>query len=178
MRISVLAALLAACTAFDDLKYPLERPVDESLDASVDAEAPMTPKDAAAPCTRENAGRCYFFNANRISWTAAEDACQAWGGHLVSVRSEAELEFLRQLVADEEKATPASTGIWIGLDSRGTPGVWNWTDGTPVDFTHWATNEPDTATPPKECVYQYGLQYDGHWDNFLCTVAAESVCAR
>lgn len=168
MRISVLATLLVACTAFDDLHYPLDASVpanDASSDAAKDA-----PTDAGA--------RTYFFNSNRISWLAAEDACKAWGGHLVSVHSEAELEALRQLVAEKEKATPASTGIWIGLNSRGTPGVWNWTDGTPVDFTHWAATEPDVSTTPKECVYQYGLQFDGHWDNFQCTVEAESVCAR
>ncbi len=182
MRVSFAAAtLLVACTAFDDLQWPppgYDAGSEAGVDAGSETSAPVM--DAGAACAgehiRSDGARCYRFNPNRVAWQPAEDACQAWGGHLVSVHSDIELKFVRDLVTAEEPES--STGIWIGLNSLGHPNVWTWTDLTDATYTHWAEHEPDTSATPKECVYQYDEQYDGHWDNFQCSVEAESVCVK
>ena len=51
-------------------------------------------------------GSCYQFYSNRSAWNDAENDCNSKGGHLVSIHSEAEREFIYNL--------SGNSGIWAG----------------------------------------------------------------
>ncbi|KAE9546614.1 hypothetical protein FO519_010174, partial [Halicephalobus sp. NKZ332] len=86
---------------------------------------------------------CYKTVINRLSFDDAEKSCQSNGGHLVSIHSEAENEFVVDIagcgvLTNNEQLTD----IYIGLyrEVSDPVGKLHWTDGTPVDYTTWTNN--------------------------------------
>lgn len=69
--------------------------------------------------------------------------------------------------------------VWIGLYSDNT---WQWTDGTPLNYTHWLVGYPDNRGA---CVYMMstGAETTGasdvsYWANwFGCTSTYRALCS-
>jgi hypothetical protein len=62
----------------------------------------MEERPTAAVCRdgwKEFGGHCYKLFSDRLWWEAAENYCQDLGGHLTSVHSQAENDFLQDLKA-------------------------------------------------------------------------------
>ena len=83
------------------------------------------------------------------------------GGHLASIKSREELQFIQQQICGQ----PA----WIGAVRHGSgngPGAanWRWSDGTQWEFTNWAGGEPNNAGGREDRVQMYG-QHDGKWND-------------
>ncbi|KAF8795137.1 Macrophage mannose receptor 1 like protein [Argiope bruennichi] len=79
-------------------------------------------------------GNCYLFqyrDKNRVSFYDAEDFCRSQGGHLASIHSEAENEFLLN-TADEGRF---GGRFWIGLNILAGKNNEQWTDDTAVDYS-------------------------------------------
>ena len=56
-------------------------------------------------------GHCYMYSSTSASWENAEAACVFYGGHLASVHSKAENDFIQQLISD---------WTWIGASDINT----------------------------------------------------------
>ncbi|HWB06951.1 MAG TPA: lectin-like protein [Verrucomicrobiales bacterium] len=69
-----------------------------------------------------------------MSWTDADAACRALGGHLATINSEAENQFVFAWMASDYVC-------WLGA-RRESDGTWRWVTGEPFDWTHWAGGEP------------------------------------
>ena len=83
---------------------------------------------------------CYKTVINRITAPAAEEHCKSKGGHLVSIHSDSENEFVVSISASGVVINSgAETLIRIGLYRLDTDpiGVWHWYDGTNVNYTNW-----------------------------------------
>jgi hypothetical protein len=65
----------------------------------------------------------------------AKANCEAMGGHLVTVTSSAENNFIFNL-------WPSG---WIGLTDEVTEGVWRWVTGEPYSYSSWNAGEPNNA---------------------------------
>ncbi|HEX2746459.1 MAG TPA: protein kinase, partial [Verrucomicrobiales bacterium] len=65
-----------------------------------------------------------------MSWTEADATCRALGGHLATVDSEAENDFIYQTMAAEYVC-------WLGA-RRHADSTWRWTTGEPFEWTRWA----------------------------------------
>ena len=90
-----------------------------------------------------------------ISWTDADAAATALGGHLVTLTSAAENEFVFDLIDSETYWAPFIRadgqlqvhGPWIGLfQLPGAPEPdmgWLWVTGEPFVFNAWGTGEPN-----------------------------------
>lgn len=93
-----------------------------------DKKAASHPEDAV-----EYDGHYYKFFDKALSWKDAEAYCVEQGGHLASVNSKGEQNFLVNLTENE----PVDN-IWIGgyrlQDDKDT---WYWTDGSDFDYTNW-----------------------------------------
>jgi hypothetical protein len=87
----------------------------------------------------------------RISWSAAQAAAQAMGGHLATITSAAENAEVAALATDPTLwcIDPAGNGQgpWIGgyqPAGSGEPnGGWSWVTGEPFSYTAWASFEPN-----------------------------------
>ncbi len=94
-------------------------------------------------------GHYYEYVAGRTRWSEAKAAAEASvfagvNGHLTTITSELEKEFLRTQVPQP------SYRAWLGgFQDRDAPdysepsGGWRWITGEPWDYTHWASPEPN-----------------------------------
>jgi hypothetical protein len=74
------------------------------------------------------------------SWTAAEAAAVALGGHLATVDDQAEHDWI---LAQWHNWQGLDRDLWIGLTDQAVEGNFVWIDGTPVGYTNWDLNEPN-----------------------------------
>ncbi|VDK60507.1 unnamed protein product [Cylicostephanus goldi] len=72
----------------------------------------------------------------------AETLCRSYGGHLASIHSSSENDFVAELSKMGKTWTDWHDLTWIGL-MEPHPNDWYWTDGTEVDYTGWAPGEPN-----------------------------------
>jgi hypothetical protein len=106
----------------------------------------------------------------RLLWSEAEAECATTvGGHLASIQSDAENDrFLAQCrVAMATPAAGEAEGCWLGLTDARNESVWRWTDGSSLQYTHWAPGEPNGhAGEGTDAVYMYTGNYaTGKWDD-------------
>lgn len=79
---------------------------------------------------------CYKFVAKGAHWYAAEWRCVSLGGHLTSVSSALASSFLK-----EEVPSCCSGNYWIGGSNDDQDSTWEWSDGTPFDYSDWDASE-------------------------------------
>lgn len=103
------------------------------------------------PCDGEEfQGSCYKIFDGTIyvgkTWGQAEEACQTWGGHLTAVTSNAENDFVVNLLKEGPYVIEFRPYLHIGAMNYLPPnGSFQWTTGESFNFTKWAKNLPGTA---------------------------------
>jgi hypothetical protein len=80
-------------------------------------------------------GHSYYRSTSSMTWTNARQACINMGGHLVTITSSSENNFVFN-------TWPSG---WIGFTDEGIEGQWRWVTGEPVTFTNWNGGEPNNA---------------------------------
>ncbi|XP_028518446.1 neurotrypsin, partial [Exaiptasia diaphana] len=67
---------------------------------------------------------------------------------------------------------------WIGLQDIDSEGNFTWIDGTNVNFTYWAKNQPNGYPGDQDCVHTLGLRHDYHWNDVTCGSCHSYTCKR
>jgi len=80
-------------------------------------------------------GHYYKFSGGWDLWNNARPLCSAAGGHLATLNSVAEDDFVWRL--------GARYNCWMGMSDVVLPGGWVWEDGEPVTYTNWLPGEPN-----------------------------------
>ncbi|XGW31518.1 hypothetical protein V3C99_010016, partial [Haemonchus contortus] len=100
-------------------------------------------------------GWAYKVFDSNLSFDQAEAKCVAEGGHLASIHSHEENEFISAITKTDKvsKNQNYTDFVWIGLQQKNWPKdkKWTWTDGTPVDYLNWAPAEPDNKWNSEHC---------------------------
>jgi hypothetical protein len=135
------------------------------------AAAGMSPRRTAAgvPCEatpitewkESEGGNGHFYRGacpiGSLDWDDARDGADALGGHLVTITSSAENDFVYGLI--ESRGFWDQDGDWcpgplIGLlqaDGAQEPeGGWDWLTGEPFGYENWGSGEPDNFGPGGE----------------------------
>jgi hypothetical protein len=86
-----------------------------------------------AQCYAES---CYHKAQYPMLWTEADNFCEELGAELASVHSTEENTFLYYLCGSEDSC-------WLGFSDAEVEGVWEWSDGSNVDYTNWGDGEPN-----------------------------------
>lgn len=86
----------------------------------------------------------YLLVEDALTWKEARSACDAIGGHLVTIGNKSENDFVRSLAAGK--------AVWLGLTDEGKDGKYGWIDGLSVRFSGWAPGEPN---------HQNGMEHVG-----------------
>ena len=108
--------------------------VIEVIDIVVTVEATdenTTKLDIPSDAKGYNTHAYYYFSGNK-SWDDAKAYCEKIGGHLVTITTQGEEEFVKSLLQDTSKA-------WIGAYKDGS---WKWVTNEKWDYTDWNTNQP------------------------------------
>ncbi|VDO98413.1 unnamed protein product [Heligmosomoides polygyrus] len=112
-------------------------------------------------------GRCYKFVNDRQPFYMADEACQAVGGHLVSVEN----GFENAMLAETASSQSISSGFFIGYN-RMLSSDWSWIDGyNGSAFTNWGNGQPDAAS---QCAIE---ALNGTWYSVNCATPYPYVCA-
>jgi cysteine-rich repeat protein len=117
---------------------------------------------------------CYREYATSASWDTAEATCtQDPNGHLVTITSQQEFDFVYNNVFDQNFLADTSPR-WIGLNDKATEGAFQWVTGEPVVVTAWANGEPNNGGGNENCVEMKWA--NGAWDDQLCATTRLFVC--
>ena len=81
-------------------------------------------------------GKWYRVYLEATPWKGAKTKCERLGGQLAVVPDEPTHVFVRQLSKDLE--------LWLGGFEK-LEGLWQWVDGTPMNFKGWARTQPDAG---------------------------------
>ncbi len=99
------------------------------------------------------------------TWKDSEAQAVALGGHLATVRNQAEEDWIF-------KTFGAYGGLqhllWIGLSDRDKKFHFTWSSGESVSYTAWAKGEPNNAGRGEDFVAIYYPNHDQHnrWNNW------------
>ncbi|XP_041483073.1 echinoidin-like [Lytechinus variegatus] len=125
---------------------------------------------------------CYRFFAYNKTWEDAENYCQSYSvpslgsggtvidslGHLVSIHSQEEQNFISTVFTTSRKKETAPTAMWLGLHDISTEGEFEWTDGTPMDFTKWSPGQPDDYRTREDCGQMRSDYGNNLWNDVGC----------
>ena len=109
--------------------------------------------------------------ATFLKWEDAKSAAEAKGGHLATLTSEAESNFVWSLLADLNFSS-----YWLGgyrndpnVDpgndpDAGTSKYWSWVTGEEWNYTNWEVGEPNNGVGGTQD-YLHFWKSDGKWDD-------------
>jgi lectin-like protein len=153
--------------------------VEAPGDARVDAGPPLParPPECQPDETPGPNGNCYFAVATLLEWPDARLACQARGGDLTTIRSQADNDFVKTLSSDE---------VWAGGSDLTLEGTWAWVtdgfqfwqgegdDGVALNgaFAPWFPDEPN-GEDSSDCLR---VLADGTWADLECGELRASIC--
>lgn len=83
-------------------------------------------------------GHYYQVYDTPMTWDEAKAYCESLGGHLVTITSDTEQEFVETLIANGKKKS-----YWLGGTDAANEGTWEWITGEKFDYTNWREFMPD-----------------------------------
>ena len=108
--------------------------------------------------------KCFKYCGDTTYATYAEENCRAQGGHLASIHSAEEQNFLVQTFNSNYE-------VWIGAVDPHHNSGWEWTDGTPFDFSYWGSGEPDGGQ-----YYTTMTTSSGRWSDHTYDHYCQYIC--
>lgn len=107
--------------------------------------------------TVEYDGHHYLVCMEETDWESAQAACEAMGGHLATITSEEENEFVYQLACTYS----TELAFLLGGTDRDHEGTFVWVTGEPFTYTNWGyLNQPDNYREYKDQDYMTILTFD------------------
>lgn len=110
-------------------------------------------------------GHTYSIINLPLSWTEAEAYCESIGGHLMTVTSQEEEDFLENQL---KNYGVTKDNYWLGATDIGHTGTWSWVTGEEFKYSKWDSGEPNNGRGGTE--HYMGLYYEGYnkgyWNDF------------
>jgi len=88
--------------------------------------------------------RFYKVYSERMTYNAAKTQCESDGAFLAIPRSEAENDYIADLIPYEN--------IWIGINDIDQERVFVAVDGSDITYTNWDSGEPNNANGGEDAV--------------------------
>ena len=80
------------------------------------------------------------FDTMSLNWKQAQEYCESLNGHLATITSRKEQEYINSIIKDNKKRS-----LWIGLTDERIDGVWKWVTGEPFFYANWGYDEPNNG---------------------------------
>ncbi|MDB4780254.1 hypothetical protein OAG46_00490, partial [Planctomycetota bacterium] len=101
-----------------------------------------------------------------LNWTDAEALAVQTGGHLATIRDQAENDWLMSTF---------NTNAWIGFTDEASEGTWTWTSGEIPGFTNWSAGEPNNLGNED---HAHLIVSTGKWNDAQSTPAFPGLVER
>jgi len=126
----------------------------------------------AGPITNPANGHDYYLLTPE-TWPVAEAEAEDMGGSLAVVRNADEQEWIFSTFGN---LGGVGRGLWIGLHRTEPGGKFVWANGSPLDYAHWLTGEPNNAGGNENCVQiQWYPAAPGTWNDLNEATQMNSV---
>ena len=105
-------------------------------------------------------GHTYEYYDQSLTWNQAYKFCERKGGHLVTITSKEENDFVVDLAKDR------SGSLWAGgktFDAK----TWYWINSEPFDYQNWDTGEPNNFDNAQDTLQIY---VSGKWDDLYANM--------
>ncbi|NBT49229.1 MAG: hypothetical protein EBT07_15700, partial [Actinobacteria bacterium] len=95
-------------------------------------------------------GRYQIISGN-FTWEQAKADAEARGGHLATITSGAESDFIFQLFGStlgdsSARPGPLANHTWLGASDAASEGTWRWANGESWSYASWGPGEPGNGT--------------------------------
>lgn len=109
----------------------------------------------------------YAYNNHRyqlfdisLTWNEAKEYCEKLGGHLATITTREENDFLYDLMVDN-----GYQGAYFGFTDCEEEGVWKWVTNEEVLYTNWHSGEPNGENIQEDYAMFYYKFSDGTWND-------------
>ncbi|MBX9627946.1 MAG: putative Ig domain-containing protein, partial [Gemmataceae bacterium] len=134
--------------------------------------SPSLPSSIIAGPVRNPANGHDYYLLAPSRWTDAEADAVRIGGHLATVRNQAENDWLYTQFA---RFGGIDRGLWIGLNDAATEGVYTWASGENPSYQNWGAEEPRNQNGRDDYVHlvwpgeSRSSRWNDMWDEGLGT---------
>ncbi|MBQ8431266.1 MAG: InlB B-repeat-containing protein [Clostridia bacterium] len=106
--------------------------------------------------------RGHYYKVFKITstWDQAQSLCASMGGHLVTLTSRSENDFVFQLCKSN-----GTHNYHLGATDRSFESVWQWVTGEEWDYANFAPSEPGGGTGENYLAFWTG-RFDGSWVDY------------
>jgi uncharacterized protein (TIGR03067 family) len=88
-------------------------------------------------------GHSYKLFREVMTWHQAKRRCEDLGGHLATVTSEPENDFIVVLAKSGIAKLGQLDGVWLGATDEEKEGDWRWIGGGKLTFSKWGEGQPN-----------------------------------
>ncbi|XP_071253571.1 brevican core protein-like isoform X1 [Salvelinus alpinus] len=129
----------------------------------------QTDLEVCEPGWEKFMGFCYRHFTKRQGWEVAEQHCRMCGGHLISVMTPEEQDYINEMYREYQ---------WTGLNDRTIEGDFRWSDGNPLLYENWYRSQPDSYfLSGEDCVVM--VWHDGgRWSDVPCNYHLSYTCKK
>ncbi len=100
------------------------------------------------------------FNIDISSWDEAEEYCESLGGHLATLTSEEENDYVYLMMRNA-----GFTSAYFGLTDQDNEDIWTWITGEQVSYLNWHLDEPSNDNQNENYAMFYFKYSDGTWND-------------
>ena len=112
-------------------------------------------------------GHSYKLFDTSMDWNSAQQYCQGLGGHLVTINSADEQQFVSTIASKSSKKN-----VWLG-GYKNDEGSFAWITGEKAQFSNWSAGEPSNYDNTENAVMMYtysnGAVNLGEWNDIAST---------
>jgi hypothetical protein len=84
----------------------------------------------------------HYLLLDASDWTTAETLANSWGGNLVAVADQAEMDFISDNFSNYGGS---ARRLWLGLNDIAVEGIFEWSNGEPLIYSNWNAGEPNNS---------------------------------
>lgn len=118
---------------------------------------------------------CYRIYKGVPTWVQARAFCEVLGGHLATLTSDEENQFVHNFMLESGFKT-----AYFGLSDENRSGDWIWVTGEPFEYTNWHKGEPSYSGREKYGMYFYkhtkGTWNDAHFYEYTEDPGCSYIC--
>jgi serine/threonine protein kinase len=112
----------------------------------VDIHETLTVVPVSSTPVHTFAGHRYQFVPSALGWIEAKAKAEAMGGHLATITSKEECEWIYATFGPQLNDAHRSSSIWLGANAAVSGKPFTWITGEPFTFSDWSEGEPDYSS--------------------------------